>query len=452
VSGNDDQESSVQELVIIRRRGGDEEGGHKGGVWKIAYADFMTAMMAFFLVMWLINSADKKVLTQVAAYFNPMRLTDRAPTPRGMHDSESGATGNEDQAGTAKDPNGKAKGARLGPAEQKQIEEMLFNDPYGALEKLAKEGAAAIAAERQRAPAAPSRPGEAFRNPYDPEFQFRAKPDTSGAAQPNTGVPQAPMPAGQTKDAAPEQAAATDASKSDKPATDAKQAANAAPGQSESQPAQPLEKQAADAAQPQSDNQPAQAPAKQTADAAQSQRDNQAAQALDKQAAERAQVAERAEAAKRAEAARLDAELKQALAQLGTVAAPDVEIRVTDEGILISLTDKFDFGMFAIGSAEPRPATVVVMEKLAKVLQARAGRIIVRGHTDGRPFRSTTYDNWRLSTARAHMAYYMLVRGGIEEQRFERVEGHADRNLRVPADPGAAQNRRIELLLREPKQ
>jgi chemotaxis protein MotB len=49
------------------------------------------------------------------------------------------------------------------------------------------------------------------------------------------------------------------------------------------------------------------------------------------------------------------------------------------------------------------------------------------------------------------MAYHMLVRGGVGEQRFERVEGHADRSLKVGDDPGAAQNRRIEILLRRPK-
>ena len=63
--------------------------------------------------------------------------------------------------------------------------------------------------------------------------------------------------------------------------------------------------------------------------------------------------------------------------------------------------------------------------------------LIVRGHTDGRPYRSGTYDNWRLSTARAHMAYYMLVRGGVDEKRFERVEGYADRSLRVPQRSGS---------------
>src|SRR5690606_86534 len=126
---------------------------------------------------------------------------------------------------------------------------------------------------------------------------------------------------------------------------------------------------------------------------------------------------------------------------------PNIEVVSTSDGVLISLTDEFDFGMFAIASAEPSPELVVIMEQLAKVLKDYPGPLIVRGHTDGRPFRTKTYDNWRLSSARAHMAYFMLVRGGLDESRFERIEGYADRNLKVPSDPEAAQNRRIEILL-----
>jgi chemotaxis protein MotB len=103
--------------------------------------------------------------------------------------------------------------------------------------------------------------------------------------------------------------------------------------------------------------------------------------------------------------------------------------------------------MFAVASAEPRPELVVVMERIGAVLKSRPGPLVVRGHTDGRPYRSAHYDNWRLSSARAHAAYDMLVRGGVAEQRFERIEGHADRSLSVPADRQAAQNRRIEILL-----
>jgi flagellar motor protein MotB len=58
-----DAEGKTEILIIKRGRGGGEE-GHHGGVWKIAYADFMTAMMAFFLVMWLVNAANEKTKTQ----------------------------------------------------------------------------------------------------------------------------------------------------------------------------------------------------------------------------------------------------------------------------------------------------------------------------------------------------------------------------------------------------
>ena len=127
---------------------------------------------------------------------------------------------------------------------------------------------------------------------------------------------------------------------------------------------------------------------------------------------------------------------------------PRVEVRVTSEGILMSVSDAANFGMFAVGSAEPRPELVVVMEKIADILRPRRGRIVVRGHTDNRLYKSKNYDNWRLSSARAHMAHYMLARGGIEPERIERIEGHADQMPRNQQDAAAAENRRIEILLK----
>src|SRR6476469_5522400 len=56
-------------IRIVRKKKGD--GGHHGGAWKVAYADFVTAMMAFFLVMWIIG-LNKPLRQAVAAYFkNP---------------------------------------------------------------------------------------------------------------------------------------------------------------------------------------------------------------------------------------------------------------------------------------------------------------------------------------------------------------------------------------------
>jgi chemotaxis protein MotB len=53
-------------IIIIKKKGG--HGGHHGGAWKVAYADFVTAMMALFIVLWLLNSS-KKIQEAVGGYF-----------------------------------------------------------------------------------------------------------------------------------------------------------------------------------------------------------------------------------------------------------------------------------------------------------------------------------------------------------------------------------------------
>src|SRR6476469_7665623 len=76
------------EIVIVRRRSGDDGAVAKGGAWKIAYADFVTAMMAFFLVMWLINASNEATRAQVASYFNPIKLTDTTTGRKGLKDAK----------------------------------------------------------------------------------------------------------------------------------------------------------------------------------------------------------------------------------------------------------------------------------------------------------------------------------------------------------------------------
>src|ERR1700761_8332508 len=51
------------------------EGGHHGGAWKVAYADFVTAMMAFFLLMWLINTTSPQQKRGIADYFAPASVS-----------------------------------------------------------------------------------------------------------------------------------------------------------------------------------------------------------------------------------------------------------------------------------------------------------------------------------------------------------------------------------------
>lgn len=57
--------------IIIRRKKVYAADGHHGGAWKVAYADFVTAMMAFFLLMWLLNATTEEQRKGIADYFNP---------------------------------------------------------------------------------------------------------------------------------------------------------------------------------------------------------------------------------------------------------------------------------------------------------------------------------------------------------------------------------------------
>ena len=58
--------AGARPIIIIKKKGG--HGGHHGGAWKVAYADFVTAMMALFIVLWLMNSS-KQIQEAVGGYF-----------------------------------------------------------------------------------------------------------------------------------------------------------------------------------------------------------------------------------------------------------------------------------------------------------------------------------------------------------------------------------------------
>jgi len=60
-------EDRLAPIIVIKKKAG--HGGHHGGAWKVAYADFVTAMMALFIVLWLLSS-DEKVKKAVGGYFN----------------------------------------------------------------------------------------------------------------------------------------------------------------------------------------------------------------------------------------------------------------------------------------------------------------------------------------------------------------------------------------------
>ncbi len=428
------------EIIIIKRKGG-HEAGHHGGAWKIAFADFMTAMMAFFLVLWIINATDKDTKAVIARYFNPTKLENPARARKGVHgvdnskivsNDNSGeqtpdklppeaAAGKSEKTGEAtgagagappsagappkKDEKPKTPAAVAHPEAKDAVdvrptmsETALFSDPYKALDK--------IAGGRSQDDATPPGPDtgdgeltrtaggasvDAFRDPFKPIGPGAPNDpvtmDSDAAPAPNTE---------QRPDLVPQAGAPTPAA--------------------EAEPAKP----------------PSPPPTAEASPAQQGPPQKSAAAAL--------------------KSADMLKELRDKLGPLqSTNGGPQIEVETTKDGLLVSLTDKLNFSMFAVGSAEPRAEVIKAMDAIASVLKSSSDPLVVRGHTDARPYKGGTYDNWRLSSERAQMAYYMLTHAGVAEGRFERIEGHADHALRDPAHPTAAENRRIEILIREPK-
>jgi chemotaxis protein MotB len=70
--------------VVIKRVKKGGHGGHHGGAWKVAYADFVTAMMAFFLLMWLINTTTPEQKRGIADYFAPQSVAQTASGSGGV--------------------------------------------------------------------------------------------------------------------------------------------------------------------------------------------------------------------------------------------------------------------------------------------------------------------------------------------------------------------------------
>jgi chemotaxis protein MotB len=77
--------------IIIKKIIADGHGGHHGGAWKVAYADFVTAMMAFFLLMWLLGATSEKQRKGIADYFTPtmVQMREKTAGSNGLFGGES---------------------------------------------------------------------------------------------------------------------------------------------------------------------------------------------------------------------------------------------------------------------------------------------------------------------------------------------------------------------------
>lgn len=394
-------ENAPHSEIIIIKRGGEGDEGHHGGAWKIAFADFMTAMMALFLVLWLINAANEETKKSVASYFNPVKLVDRNRSTKGLLDAAGPQEATEDEeneaTAAAKAPE------KVNETEAKPTDADLQKNPYGVLAKIAARppGTESPAAKKNVSPgntgqSSGAGEGETFRDPFDPDFwqteMTRTAPGTVDAEPPTQA----------------ESVSDTEAGEQDLTAKTASTAIEEALSQTPEPKIKGKEEQ------------------------------------------KEANNAEVGAQGNEMAAERLRNEVDMALGSIKDIdpaLASSVKVVAEKDGVLISLTDELVTPMFEIGSAVPSRDMVLAMEQLAKVLVRKQGRLRVYGHTDARPYRTRDYDNWQLSVARAQSAYFMLIRGGIAQERLAQVSGFADSRLSDKGDPQSGANRRIEILL-----
>ena len=313
------KKSDKKGITIIRK----EEvvaGGHHGGAWKVAYADFVTAMMAFFLLMWLLNATTEAQRRGLADYFSPTLASSRSTSGSGK-------------------PFGGHSPFEDGPAisDRGTIATMNANAPPVDVED-----------DNSDTPV--------FRSVH------------SQAVDPN--------------------------------------GADAGGGQ-----------------------------AKSGAGAA------RASAALKLAAEQRKQ--EQAEFAQAASAMQQVVAADPALAPL----ARQLSIDLTPQGLRVQIRDADKRPMFETGSVEPNDEAKALLQKLAPILAKLTEPVSIAGYTDAAPYSGAGRSNWDLSAERANATRKLLSESGLPDARIRDVAGHADRDLLLPADPLAAANRRIAIVL-----
>jgi chemotaxis protein MotB len=323
------------------------EGGHHGGAWKVAYADFVTAMMAFFLLMWLLNATTEDQRKGLADYFSPANLMSHA----------SSGTGEPFGGHTAFDEGALA-------SDRGAVQVTVGKRPV--IERT-EDGDDLVNTETHHA-----RTGDGVGQGPVADDQ-----DSDGElALGQKGTRQASGPGGGAE------FQQDGGQSSDRPLTAAELA-------------------------------------------------------REKSRVEKASFEQAAEQIK--EAVRSD----PALADL----AKQLAIDMTPDGLRIQILDEIKLPMFPSGSSAPNERARLLMQKVVPVLMKLSQPISIAGHTDSAPFPGPGRTNWELSAERANATRRLLVDGGFPDARVKSVIGDADRDPLLPADPLAAANRRIAILV-----
>ncbi|MBO9516539.1 MAG: OmpA family protein [Porphyrobacter sp.] len=147
---------------------------------------------------------------------------------------------------------------------------------------------------------------------------------------------------------------------------------------------------------------------------------------------------------------RMQERLQQRVAENERLRKLMQQVRMVDttEGVRIDLVDDANFSMFTLGTTVLTADARDLLAAIADTVSPETGKVTIRGHTDALPWRSgVKANNWSLSAGRAEATRQALLREGIAEGRFFRIEGVADRELLIKDKPQDPRNRRMSILL-----
>ena len=126
-----------------------------------------------------------------------------------------------------------------------------------------------------------------------------------------------------------------------------------------------------------------------------------------------------------------------------------VEFIREKDGLRIQIVDSENSSMFDLGTNILRPNAANLIDKIVSVLKVVPNKLIIRGHTDSRPFINSQFENnWTLSADRAEATRLYLQNSGIDKKKFVKIEGVADAEPYVPDDLMDPRNRRINIILK----
>ena len=126
-----------------------------------------------------------------------------------------------------------------------------------------------------------------------------------------------------------------------------------------------------------------------------------------------------------------------------------IEIRITEEGLVIDFLDAEESFFFETASAQVRPQARRLFLLIGSELARLPNPLVFEGHTDARPFiDDSQYGNWELSADRANAVRRVMMTGDIPADQVEEIRGHADQVLRRPDEPDHFSNRRVSIVAR----